>query len=196
MMGELNSRQTENGLEGRFDKKSFVRRQLPYLVALALAISGVAYTNISHQPLVGYWEFLALATGVVCVVTQWENAPDRNARVQLIGMQALHWAAVLVTMNIIVLGRVQTMLPAPAVGLVLLTLLALGTFLAGVNFLSVQICFLGVATGNRLAHAIVSLSSSSRGFCRWRRCRGLAGRNRAQLDIEGRRGVEQRRKVD
>ena len=144
-MGELNSRQTENGPEGRFDKKSFVRRQLPYLVALALAISGVAYTNISHQPLVGYWEFLALATGVVCGVTQWENAPDRNARVQLIGMQALHWAAVLVTMNIIVLGRVQTMLPAPAVGLVLLTLLALGTFLAGVNFLSVQICFLGVA---------------------------------------------------
>jgi hypothetical protein len=38
------------------------------------------------------------------------------------------------------------MLPAPATGLVLVTLLlALGTFLAGVNFLSLQICFLGVA---------------------------------------------------
>ena len=48
-------------------------------------------------------------------------------------------------MNIVLLSGVQSMLPAPATGLVLLTLLALGTFLAGVNFLSLQICFLGVA---------------------------------------------------
>jgi hypothetical protein len=59
--------------------------------------------------------------------------------------QALHWTAILVTMNIVLLSGVQSMLPAPATGLVLLTLLALGTFLAGVNFLSLQICFLGVA---------------------------------------------------
>jgi hypothetical protein len=36
------------------------------------------------------------------------------------------------------------MLPAPATSLVLLTLLALGTFLAGVDFLSLRICFLGL----------------------------------------------------
>jgi hypothetical protein len=59
--------------------------------------------------------------------------------------QALHWAAVLVSMNIMVLSRVQSMFPAPAISLVLLTLLALGTFLAGVSFLSPQICFLGLA---------------------------------------------------
>jgi hypothetical protein len=123
---------------------TFLRRQAPYLVALFLALVGVAYTNVSHQPLTAYWEFLALAMAVMCVVTQWENAPDRNSRVRLIGTQALHWAAVLVAMNVLVLNRVQSMLPAPALSLVLLTLLALGTFLAGVNFLSVQICFLGL----------------------------------------------------
>jgi hypothetical protein len=48
-------------------------------------------------------------------------------------------------MNIILLSGFQTLLPAPATGLVLLTLLALGTFLAGVNLLSLQICFLGLA---------------------------------------------------
>jgi hypothetical protein len=48
-------------------------------------------------------------------------------------------------MNIVLLSRVQQMLPTPATSLVLLTLLALGTFLAGVNFLSLQICFLGLA---------------------------------------------------
>jgi hypothetical protein len=82
---------------------------------------------------------------VMCVATQWENASDKRFRFRLIGTQALHWAAVLVAMNIVVLDRVQSMLPAPALSLVLLTLLALGTFLAGVNFLSVQICFLGLA---------------------------------------------------
>jgi hypothetical protein len=105
----------------------------------------VAYSNISQQPLVGFWEFLALATGVVCVVTQWASARDQQARVRLMITQALHWTAILVTMNIVLLSGVQSMLPAPATGLVLLTLLALGTFLAGVNFLSLQICFLGIA---------------------------------------------------
>jgi hypothetical protein len=125
--------------------KRFWQQKLPYLLVLALAILGVAYTNVTQQPLVGYWEFLALATGVVCVVTQWGNAQDRRARVRLIVTQALHWAAILVTMNLVLLPVVQNMLPSPATSLVLLTLLALGTFLAGVSFLSLQLCFLGLA---------------------------------------------------
>lgn len=83
--------------------------------------------------------------GVVCVVAQWDSAHDRRARFRLILTQALHWIAILVTMNIVLLSALRTMLPAPATSLVLLTLLALGTFLAGVSFLSLQICFLGLA---------------------------------------------------
>ena len=119
-------------------------RQAPYLIALFFAIFGVAYANISHQPLVGYWEFLAVVIGLMCIATQWQAVPDRGGRLRLIGTQALHWAAVLVAMNIIVLFRVQSLFTAPAIGLVLLMLLALGTFLAGVALLSVQFCFLGL----------------------------------------------------
>ena len=108
---------------------SFLYRQLPHIVVLVLAISGVAYANISHQPLVGYWEFLTLAMAVVCVVTEWSKADDRRARWQLILRQALHWGAILVAMNIMLLAGVQQFMPAPATGLVLLMLLALGTFL-------------------------------------------------------------------
>jgi hypothetical protein len=126
-------------------KTGFLQRKLPFVVLLVLAIVGVAYTNISQQPLIGYWEFLALATGVVCIVTQWASARDKQARLRLMVTQALHWTAILVTMNIVLMSGVQSMLPAPATGLMLLTLLALGTFLAGVNFLSLPICFLGVA---------------------------------------------------
>ncbi|WFU69882.1 hypothetical protein [Bradyrhizobium sp. CB2312] len=125
----------------------FMWQQLPYLVALLLAIAGVAYTNVSHQPLTGYWEFLALAIGVVCVVTKWPETDGRDNQFRLIWTQALHWIAVLVTMNIMLISGVQQLLPTPATGLVLLTLLALGTFLAGVSLLSAQISFLGLAMG-------------------------------------------------
>ena len=70
---------------------SFLYRQLPYLIVLVLAIVGVAYTNMSHEPLVGYWEFLTLAMGAVCVVTEWPKADDRQARVQRNLRQVSHW---------------------------------------------------------------------------------------------------------
>jgi hypothetical protein len=132
----------------------FLQKQLPYIAVLTLAISGVAYTNVSRQPLVGYWEFLALAMGVLCVVTEWAALDEKQARFRLIWTQALHWAAVLVTMNVMLLPGVQQLLPALATGLVLLMLLALGTFLAGLNLLSLQICFLGTA----LALAVPAIS--------------------------------------
>ncbi|HEV7909568.1 MAG TPA: hypothetical protein VGP28_00390 [Methylocella sp.] len=124
---------------------SFLRRKLPYIAVLTLAIVGVAYTNMSHQPISGFWEFLAIAIGAVSVVTVWPSVDDRKARFRLIWTQALHWATILVVMNIMLLTHVQRMVPAPANSLVLLMFLALGTFLAGVNLLSFQICFLGLA---------------------------------------------------
>ena len=125
----------------------FLWQQLPYIAALVLAIAGVAYTNASHQPLVRYWEFLALAIGVVCVINKWPEIDGKQARWRLIWTQALHWVAVLVTMNIMLVSGVQQLLPTPATSLVLLMLLALGTFLAGVSLLSLQIAFLGLAMG-------------------------------------------------
>ena len=110
-----------------------------------MAIFGVAYTNISHQPLVGFWEFLAVAIGFVCVNAGWVNAHNRQAHFRLMWAQAAHWVTFLVTMNIVLLPGVQRMLPAPATILVLLMLVALGTFLAGINLLSMEICFLGLA---------------------------------------------------
>ena len=144
-MSDIKPTPNEAAAAGHSNKTTGLRRQLPYLAVLALAVVGVAYTNVSQKPLVGYWEFLALATGVLCVITQWPEADDKKARFQLMWTQALHWAAVLVTMNIMLFAGVQQIMPSPATSLVLLMLLALGTFLAGVNFLSLPLCLLGVA---------------------------------------------------
>ena len=153
-MSEVDASSSLSAQDDRVSKISLLRRQLPFLAMLALAIGGVAYTNISQRPLVGYWEFLAIAMGLVCVVTQWPEPGCKQARFRLMWTQALHWLAVLVTMNIMLLSGVQQLLPTLATSLVLLTLLALGTFLAGVHLLSLQISFLGLA----LALAVPAIS--------------------------------------
>jgi hypothetical protein len=146
--------ESETVIADRSDLGSFLRRQVPYIALLGLAIVGVAYTNMAQKPLVGYWEFLALATGVVCIITEWPKLDGREARLRLIWRQSVHWVAVLVAMNVVLLASVQQFIPTPATSLVLLLLLALGTFLAGLNLSLLPICFLGLALA--LAVPVVS----------------------------------------
>jgi hypothetical protein len=121
----------------------FLLRELPYLVVLAMTMIGVAYTSASRQPLVIYWEVLALTVGAVCVVTGWRATQGSDARIRVLWTQALHWGAFLGAMNIVLLPGVQRVLTSSATGLTLLMLLALGTFVAGIH-LSVRICLLGL----------------------------------------------------
>ncbi len=126
------------------DTPGFLRRHASYLLVLALALAGVGYTNVTQSPLVRYWEFMALLMGVVCILAAWDDQTDRRARIRLIWTQSAHWIAVLVTMNIMALTGVRQLLPAPAAGLVLLMLLSLGSFLAGISLMSIQLCFVGL----------------------------------------------------
>jgi hypothetical protein len=111
---------------------------------LILTLFGVAYASFSRQSMVGYWEFLAPVIGLLCVVIAWPHAPDKAARLRLIWTQALHWLAFLVAMNLLLLSGVASLLSPDAIGLTILTLLALGTFVAGVHIQAWQICSLGV----------------------------------------------------
>ncbi len=86
---------------------SFWIRELPFSLVLILTLLGVAYTSFSKQPIMGYWELLAPVIGLVCVGSGWFSANDKNARLRLIGTQALHWVAFLLVMNMILLPSVQ-----------------------------------------------------------------------------------------
>jgi hypothetical protein len=109
-----------------------------------MTMIGVAYTSASRQPLVLYWEVLALTVGGVCIITGWRQLQASEARMRMLWTQVLHWLAFLAAMNIVLLPGVQRVLNASATGLTLLMLLALGTFVAGIH-LSVRICLLGLA---------------------------------------------------
>jgi hypothetical protein len=125
----------------------FWLRELPYVVVLILTLFGVAYASFSRQSMVGYWEFLAPVIGILCVIIGWPHAHDQAARVRLIWTQAAHWAAFLVAMNLLLLSGVASLLSPDAIGLTILTLLALGTFVAGVHIQAWQICVLGMVMG-------------------------------------------------
>ncbi|MGO9135491.1 MAG: hypothetical protein ACLP8A_15790 [Methylovirgula sp.] len=125
-------------------RASFWIRELPYSLTFILTILGVAYTTFTKRPVMGYWAFLAPVIGVVCVSIGWRSASDWDARMRLIWTQVLHWAAFLIAMGLMFLPDVQRLLNANASGLAVLTLLALGTFTAGVHAPSWQVCLLGV----------------------------------------------------
>jgi hypothetical protein len=62
----------------------------------------------------------------------------------LVRTQVLHWCAFLLVMNMILLPSVQRILNANLTGLAIFTLLALGTFTAGIHVASWQVCLLGL----------------------------------------------------
>jgi hypothetical protein len=123
---------------------SFWIRELPFTLVLILTVAGVAYTSFSKKPIIGYWEILAPIIALVCIGAGWQEAGDKSARLRLIVTQALHWFAFLVVMNLMLLTSVQRIFTAQTTALAIFTLLALGTFTAGVHVLSWQVCLLGL----------------------------------------------------
>lgn len=125
-------------------KTSIWVKELPYSLILVLTLIGVAYTSFSNQPIVIYWEVLALLIGVMCIVTGWQNANDKETRLRLFSTQVLHWSAFLLVMNMILLPSAQRILNSSVTGIAIFTLLALGTVTAGIHVASWQICLLGL----------------------------------------------------
>jgi hypothetical protein len=122
-------------------------KEWPYFVMLALAIFGVAYTNFSRAAMTGYWIALAPLFGLICVAARWRNLDDSQARVRLILSQALHWTAVIFAMYLVFVSDVKQMMSEIASSLMVLTVLALGTFTAGIHIVSWRVCAVGAVLG-------------------------------------------------
>jgi hypothetical protein len=128
----------------RFSLRAFLVRNWPYIAMLALAVIGVAYTSISRQAMTTYWIVLAPVFAVICVITRWRAVEGKGLHWRLIQTQALHWVAVLVAMYLVFVADVKQMMNSDASALMVLTLLALGTFTAGVHVAAWRICLVGL----------------------------------------------------
>jgi hypothetical protein len=139
----------EDGLKAsRFSLRSLFIRDWPYLLMLVLAIFGVAYASTAPQGMTNYWTILSPIFGIICVATQWRAVKGPEAHWHLVWTQALHWVAVILAMYLVLQVNVKEMMNAPANALVVLTLLALGTFTAGIRHSAGwRVCLVGVVLG-------------------------------------------------
>ncbi len=129
------------------DVRSFWLHELPYLAILLLTLGGVAYVGMTRRPLITYWELVALASCAVGILAGWPKSVDKGARWRLVWTQVLHWGAFLAAMNLVFLPSVQAIADADSTSLVVLLLLALGTFVAGVHTASWRMALNGVVMG-------------------------------------------------
>ncbi|WP_051678718.1 hypothetical protein [Xanthobacter sp. 91] len=113
--------------------RDFWLREGPYLAILALTVGGVAYVAMTRRPLVTFWEFVAVASCAVGIFAGWRRAALKEQRLRLVVTQLLHWGAFLAAMNLVFLPSVQAVADADSTSLIVLLLLALGSFVAGVH---------------------------------------------------------------
>lgn len=138
----------ETGLDEATDgagwRSAFWRRELPYLAILALTAIGAGYVSMTRQSIVHYWDVMAVLVCAHSIFVGWKAYDYSKDRWRLIWTQVLHWAAFLVAMNLVFVPSVQAVLTADSSGLVVLFLLALGTFVGGVHMGSVRTCLNGM----------------------------------------------------
>ncbi len=144
--------------ESLFDSPEFVTRMMRVAQLWHYVLIGrvLAFLTFAFVPgVAGFLDhpsgWLVMAVGLPCdvvltVIGQTMRRPRALSRdrLRLIVTQALHWSAFLLVMNMLLLTSVQRDFTATATALSIFTLLALGTFTAGVQVLSWQVCLLGL----------------------------------------------------
>jgi hypothetical protein len=118
--------------------RSWLVQDSPYIAMLALALIGVTF----HMPAT-YWVVLTPIFGIICVVAGWRHFAHKDDRLQLAYTQALSWFALIFTIYVLYNNVVQGVLNTSATSLAMMTLLALGTFTAGLQSRVWRICAVG-----------------------------------------------------
>ncbi|HUZ92150.1 MAG TPA: hypothetical protein VMU78_09660 [Methylocella sp.] len=131
----------------RYSLRAILMRDWPYIAMLGLALFGVAYTNFARQAMTGYWMGLAPVFGLICVILRWQDKGSSQSHARVIVTQALHWAAVVFAMYLVFVADVRQMMSEIATSLMVLTVLALGTFTAGIHIAAWRVCAVGIVLG-------------------------------------------------
>jgi hypothetical protein len=135
----------ENGEADPPRQRSFLGQNWLYILMLILALLGVAITNIARQAMTAYWIGLAPVFAAICIYARWREADnEEELNWRLAGEEILHWTAVMVAMYLVFVADVKQMMNSDASALMILTVLALGTFTAGIHLGVWRISFVGV----------------------------------------------------
>jgi hypothetical protein len=109
-----------------------------YIAMLVLALVGVVF----RLP-VSYWVILIPVFGTITIAEGWTHFYNRTERLGLVYRVALNWCALLLAIYLLSNNGVRGVMNANATSLSMMTLLALGTFVAGIQARVWQICAVG-----------------------------------------------------
>jgi hypothetical protein len=116
----------------------WVLHDIFYIAMLILALVGVVF----RLP-VSYWIILIPVFGAITIAEGWTHFTDRAERLGLLYRVGLSWCALLLAIYLLSNTGVRGVMNANATSLSMMILLALGTFVAGVQSRVWQICAVG-----------------------------------------------------
>ena len=106
--------------------------ELPYLAIVIIGVIGISWT-LSRRSVADYWVTMTPITALLCVAVGWAHLPHGRGRFEMVAIQLAQWAAVLVAMYLIHVSNVDGLVTNDALGGMMLTLLALGVFISGLD---------------------------------------------------------------
>ena len=117
------------------------------ILLAVLAIVGIGITDFSPKLSHWYWLAMVVVIGIACVVMEWSRARKKGLGVAaIVENEAFIWLSVLIAVNLVYFLFHSGRLDDENTGLVILLILALATFLAGLR-LEWRLCLLGTLLG-------------------------------------------------
>jgi len=144
MMADANSAPSEDAAEPRRTRNwTSLLAELPYFAIVILGVVGICWTSLFRTPTTTYWVIMTPITALLCIAVGWRHLPQGRGRVEMIAIQLAQWAAVLVAMWLINVSDIRGLVNSDALGRMLLTLLALGVFVSGLDLRAWKLCVAG-----------------------------------------------------
>jgi hypothetical protein len=117
--------------------------ELPYFAIVIIGVVGVSWTNMLGVSVGTYWVTMTPVAALLCVCVGWSHLPRGRGRLEMVAIQLGQWAAFLVAMYLIHVSNIDGLLTHDALGSILLTLLALGVFISGLDLRTWKLCVVG-----------------------------------------------------
>ena len=120
------------------------------IMLMLLAIVGIGITDFSPRLSHWYWLAMVVVVGIACIVMEWSRARKKGLGIgAILKNEVLIWLSVVLAVNLVYFLLHSGRLDSENTGLVILLILALATFLAGLR-LGWRLCILGALLGGAL----------------------------------------------
>lgn len=119
----------------RLARKRFFAYNFPYLILYVLTIALVGWTMHNEEGAAKIWQFTIPVIALVSILGGWRRGgigPGKHSA--FVFRQILHWAALVVVIQLIYLPSVQGFLNNEAYGFLVICLIGLTAVLSGVHF--------------------------------------------------------------